>query len=355
MKIKSIQLCVILFFVTCSCQLGFITNTSTKLLQQNGWIVPILGSIFGFLIFLIYLYIFNYKKNMNINDLNIHLFGNVVGKIFNTVLIITFSIFVTIIFLVLTNFISSQYLYNTPPIIVEIAFFLTIIYILNHGLNSLSRTFLCLMYIMIILFIVNFIGLIRQTEIKNIMPFLDFKFSNLIKAILTYISLAILPTLSLLIIPKNNIENDKLNKKIIITYIITHLCITLILFIIISILGIKLIDLYEFPGYHILKRVFEGGIIERFENILAFYWLIVSFTSVIFVSYYITKSIEQNFKLKKSKYIILFVILHSSRFFLTNSTSAKIWIEKFFPSILYIGLLIIPIIIFIKIKKRSIN
>lgn len=351
MKIKTLEVCSFIFIVMQTCLFGYALNGCFRYTGVNSWIIPIIGSLIGFILLLLYLYIFNYKKDLNINELNIHLFKKY-GKILNSFLMIFISFLAMTLFWNLTNFVSSQYLYNTPQLFVELLFIGTIIYIIHNGINALFRTSLILAYILLFVSILNHTGLLQQIDIKNIMPFFNGEF-DIIRSSFTYIVFIICPIFMLLIIPKNKIDSKDLNKKIIITYIVTSIIIFTIIFLIISIFGINLVNLYQYPGYHILKRVFVGGITERMEKALAIYWVLTLFMGVIFCIYYVFKSLKDNFNFKKKSYVLIFIILYCSQYLFKNSTIAKYWIETSFPYIIGIFLIGIPLIIFIKIKKTK--
>ena len=50
MKIKDMEFYASLFFMIQSCLGGFIIDDSIKLVQNDAWIIPIVGSIIGFII-----------------------------------------------------------------------------------------------------------------------------------------------------------------------------------------------------------------------------------------------------------------------------------------------------------------
>lgn len=350
MKIRTSEVCAFVFIVMQSLLFGYTLNGCVKYTGVDSWIIPIIGSLLGFLLLLVYLYIFNYKKELNINELNIDLFKY--GKVLNILLIIFVSFLAMALFWNLTNFVSSQYLYNTPQIFVELLFIGTVIYIIHNGVNSLFRTCLILAYILLFTSFINNTGLLKQINFKNLMPFFHSDF-NIIKSCFVYITSAVCPIFLLLIIPRNKVMGKNLNKKIILTYIVTSLIIFFIIFLIISIFGINLVKLYQYPGYHILKRVFVGGITERMEKALAIYWVLTLFMGVIFSIYYVFKSLKDNFNFKKKSYVLIFIILYCSQYLFKNSTIAKYWIETGFPYVIGIFLIGIPLIIFIKIKKTK--
>jgi len=349
MKIKTIEFCASIFIMMQCCLMGFFFSGTYKYMGANGWIIPIIGTFIGFPILLLYLYIFNKKED--INKIINNYFGKF-GKFINILLILFISFFASILFWNVTEFTHLQYLYNTPLSFISIILILCIIYILNNGTNSLFRTLLMIGYILLMLHIINSISLVSQVNLNNIKPLFYGKF-NILKPLLDYIVYTICPIFCLLIIPKNKIEDKNLNKNIIITYFISCLTTTIILFLIISVCGINIIDLFQYPEFHILKRVSFLGISQRLEKILAIYWFLVGISGVILFSHYVFHSLKTNFNTNKINYLYIIIILFCSQYFFPNIIVARNFINYIFTYLIPIFLIIIPLILCIKIKKSS--
>ncbi len=334
MKIKDMEFYSSLFFMIQSCLGGFIIDDTIKLVKNDAWIIPIVGSIIGFAILKLYLYIFN--NNVNISQL-------FKTKIVNTIYIILIILLMDTIFLSLISFISTGYLYDTPPLFIIVLITLTILYVLKNNTNSLFRTALIFFYLFLITYFIVTIGLIRQVNFLNIMPIFNFKMTNFIIAVFHYVIYTTIPLLSILYYKKSTMENIS-NKKITITYFLAHLSIFLIIFTLILVFGVNLASLYQYPGYHILKRAFAGAFVERLEKILAIYWIISMLIPIMFWANIILN------KLKKNYFIITLIII-SNYFLLTNITLITYWNETLFPIIMS-SFIVLSILICIK-KKLS--
>lgn len=346
MKKRSFEFCAAVFILMQCCLLGFFINGSYRYMGQNCWLVPLIGMIVGFPILLIYLYLFNQNKSINnlINDL-----FKKSGKIINIILTLFLALFSMTLFWNLTNFTSSQYLYNTPQLYIEIIFIIAFIYVLSHGTNSLFRTLLILVYVLMIIYLINFTSLIPQVEINNIKPIFYGKF-NLIRSLIDYIGFIVCPIFILLIIPKNKIDDNNINKKIIITYFVSNILNFIIIFLLISVFGINLLNLYQYPEYHILKRVTFFGLGQRFEKILAIYWFLVTSSGIMLTINYIDKNLKFN---KKINYILIIILLLCSEYLFPSNTSARHYIGGYFSYIIIVFLVIIPLIILLKKRKSS--
>lgn len=355
MKIKKSQFCVMMFFIMYSFTLGIGSNNYIKLAGVDGWMSPIIGSLIGFLILLLYLFIFNYKSNLNINKLNEFLFGNIIGKIISLIILIFVIGFCMLNFWNLTNFISSQFLYSTPQMFISLLFIVTILYALSKGIESIFRASLIFFYLVAFLYIVCVIGLAFQFKIANLLPILENGINPVLNASIGHIAYTVLPIFFLLIIPKENIDNKNLNKYVISSYIINSIAIFSVSFAVISVFGIDLSKLYQYPDYHVLKRVFIGGFVDRLEYTLSIHWILIIFESILFSCYYIKTSLKDIFGIKKNIYIypIIIMILIFSKYIFRNNTLADEWLIKTFPLISFIFLLGIPLILFFRINYKK--
>ncbi|MBQ9011028.1 MAG: GerAB/ArcD/ProY family transporter, partial [Bacilli bacterium] len=291
-------------------------------------------------------------------QLNRNLFKKT-GTILNIVIIIGVFLLVLIAFLNLTFFINSLILFKTKNIYIAICFIIPLIYGLYKGINAISKTSLILFYFAIISMITIFLGIYNNIEIENIKPILQASNSSLIYGSILIVAYNILPLAILLIIPKNKIENYK-TKNTIIFYFLASLSLVIAAFITVSVLGVDLSLLYDYPEFHILKKVKVGDFADRLENILAMQWIVGLFFLIIIGIYFITSFFITTFNLKEktnkriSTFICL-IIMFISELSLNLNESVKTIFENIMIPILYFCFFIIPLITVIKIKLKKLN
>ena len=199
------------------------------------------------------------------------------------------------------------------------------------------------------------LGLTNGIDISNFKPILDNNIFNIFDCSVIFIGVNIAQLFFLTIIPKNDIINYS-KKNNLIFYIITCLNLLDILFLTISIFGIDLSTLYEYPGFQILKRVNILGVFDRMESILSIEALLSLFIRISLMIFYAKEIITQTFKLneKTNKYITTFicliVVILSNTIFITHEEG-----ENFFTGpllyIVYFICIIIPLITAIKSLK----
>ena len=357
-KINSLQYSTILAFLIYIPILGIGTNLVINMAKNDAYISTIIMGILGIIIILLFNYIHSYNKDKPISTTIISLYGKVLGNIINTIICIIFLIISITYLYNLSNFITSQFLNQTPTIIIVISITILIAYNLSKGFQNMSRVSLILFAVSIILFILTLIFLIPHTDINKLKPFLSNGITSITKAGLLLTSTNILPIFALLCIPKNNIkDNKKLNKYLVIFYIMAIISCFLLVSTTISTLGIYLSKMYQYPEYITLKEVNLLGFIERSENILSIQWILGYFVSISLFIYYISSTI----KIKEDTpnniitIIILIVTVYLTRKIFKNNTMFNYYITNIFPYITMILLLVfILIAITIFIKKRKI-
>ena len=358
-KINSLQYSTILALLIYIPILGIGTHLIINMAKNDAYISTIIMGILGITIILLFNYIHSYNKDKPISTTIINLYGKVLGNIINTIICIIFLIISITYLYNLSNFITSQFLNQTPTIIIVISITILITYNLSKGFQNMSRVSLILFTITLILYILTFIFLMPHTDINKLKPLLSNNITSITKAGIHLTFTNILPIFALLCIPKNNIkDNQKLNKYITIFYIIAiSLCI-IVITATISTLGIYLTKMYQYPEYITLKEVNLLGFIERSENILSIQWILGYFVALSLFTYYISSSI----KIKEDTpnniitIIILIVTVYLTRKIFKNNTMFNYYITNIFPYITMILLLVFVLMaITIFIKKRKHN
>lgn len=338
-----------------SSTLGIAPYITIKLSGIDSYISTILGAIIGLIPVLIFIYIFNYQIDKPIYQKTKIIFGKTIGTIINIILLIIYFILATTTLFNISNFIISQYLTNTPILLVIIIFTLTAYHTLNKGITTISKISLLYIVIILTLYILATIGLIPEIKLDNLKPVLEYGLKNPLISSTIYTLVLTLPICGLLVIPKKQIENTtKTTKYIIITYIITSIMITFMSLVASSSLGKYLLSMYQYPVYTTLKKISIFGFIDRIENFLSIQWILS-----IFITFTIQiVNIQSNINKKNNKIInliIITIIIITSILLFKNNTSFNYYISNTYPYILLI-LLIIYIIIFITIIiKKSIK
>ena len=156
-KINSLQYSTILALLIYIPILGIGTHLIINMAKNDAYISTIIMGILGITIILLFNYIHSYNKDKPISTTIINLYGKVLGNIINTIICIIFLIISITYLYNLSNFITSQFLNQTPTIIIVISITILITYNLSKGFQNMSRVSLILFTITLILYILTFI------------------------------------------------------------------------------------------------------------------------------------------------------------------------------------------------------
>ena len=143
----------------------------------------------------------------------------------------------------------------------------------------------------------------------------------------------------------------------IITYVIANSIMLIVFFLILTVLGPNLANLYQFPEYDLLKKVSLVGFIERTETTVSLRWIFYIFIMVVMGITFISKYIKHTFKIKNKKtkriinYILTIPIVILSNYLFKNNVEANLFIYNKLSYIIIITLLILPLLVSMKMKK----
>ena len=355
-KINSLEYNTLIWFLT---RATFIEITAEILLNtahQDSWISIIIAIVFGIIPFFLYSYLKNKFPDKNIITLNKEKFGKF-GTFLNLILIASTLIFTICSFWIVVNFIDSQYLYRTPTIMIIIILILPVIYTIIKDFHIFSKVSLIMFYISLFFIIIILTGLISNIDINNIKPILNNSPNNILYGTFCFIGFNILPLFLLNIIPQNKIKNYS-PKKSFVFYLISSLSLLNVMFLTISIFGIHLSELYNYPSFHLLKRVSVLDIIDRVESILSLEWFLALFVQIITALFFIKEALRETFKPKEKAnniimIIVCLIIVFLTQIIFTTKGTEIAYFKNQLIYILYISYFLIPIITLLKSLKKT--
>jgi len=356
--IKKNEFSILSYFLMLSLFWGYTVYSIFEVSGRDSWISMLLSFILSFIPVILYYFLLNHDPKLNIISLINKYFGKL-GKVINLIFIVFILLISSMVLWNLTNFISSQYLYQTPRLVSSILFMILATYIVNKGLSTIGRTATILFILNILLFSLSAIPLISKLNLEEFFPILEFGMIKVYEGTYINVSCNILPLFTLLIIPKNNIQN---NKKLISSFLKVFFISLITMFIVVTftniILGTKLASLYQYPEYHILKTINIANFFQRVESILSMQ-LIFAFTiAIVIYLYFLINAFKENFNIKKYNSIISIIfsslILIISRIIFKDTTIAEYFVSNTYPLLSSIILFLIPLFILIVVKLRKI-
>lgn len=355
-KISNFEFATLNYFITRALLVGVTFNALINSMKQDCWIIPILSIIPAVLLILLTNYIMKYEPNLDLSQKLLKLFKKKIGIILVIILIAVFYFIGIINYLNLNNFIQSQFLSKTPLLAISLMFGIATYYILSKGIDVVCRTSNILFYINIVLFLLSLLGLFTAIKIDNIKPMFTSSIKDYASGLNGYYSFNIVPILLLTIIPKDKIENAKIKKTLIISYILSATTIFLIVFQTICIFGYELSMLYEYPQFLVLKHVTLVGLSSRVESILIMQLLFDIFILNVFITYFISRSVKSAFNIKYSNliyFISCVLIVIGTTYISKYNIYLDSLMKSFIPITVSIFSLVFVLLICIKIKMSK--
>ena len=317
----------------------------------NSWLSALISYVIGIIPLIMIIYISNYKKDLKLNDKINNLFGEKIGLCINIFLsLLLISLAITLLYNI-NNFILSQFLYRTPFIVSCSLFMLLIIYNANKGINVISKVAMLLLILNIFLYTINISSLVQYIDISNFYPLLRVNTNSIIPTAIKIASINYLPLITILVIPKDKLTTPKkYNKSLIAGYIIGAIISFGLVITTFGVLGIDLVNTFEYSEYIVLRKVKLLGFLERIENIISLQWIIGSYIYLTVLVYTMTKSI--NIKSKKINNWITTIIGISlvviTLLIFKDNTIFDNYVRNIFPYIIS-GIILIYILLIIKI------
>ena len=357
-KINSFQFSSTYFLCIVSASIGLSLFTTIRIAGHDSYIGTLCGIFLGLLPLLFFLYIFNYKKDLPIQEKNIYIFGKIFGNIINIIItLLYFIIGITVLFN-LCNFIVSQYLADTPLLLVMSIFIVVVFHILNKGIETITRVSSICTIIVTSLFLFSFVYLFQEFQLDNLKPILEYGIKNPIIGGFINMIIALSPMYTLLIIPKNNlVDKEKVTKFILSGYFLSGVIVFSVSLLSNGILGKYLIELYQYPGYLSLKKISIFGFIDRIENFMSLHWILSTFINMSMILYFIKTNIKKKGNSKILNFIICALTVGISYKVFNNNTVFNNYSYKIYPYFLIAlisiyAIISISIIIKKKIKKE---
>ena len=340
-KVTSLQYATLTFFLLNSFLMNIGYYNIIRISENDSIFDILIGGIGIIVFFLIISFIRRKNKNNIIQTIN-----QLSPKIFRIILFFIISIiliFTTIYsFTILISFIQYYILKEVNLFIISVTLISTIIYIVRKGLKTISKISEIFFFVYLLVILFSIVGLIKYMDLSNLKPLFIHSISNHFESSILYFISSIIPLFLLLIIPNiQSKSNSKFHKLPLFMTIITILLCFIQLIIIISVLGINLASIYQYPDMIVYKKISFLNILERVEVFLAFNNILNSIF-IIIMSIYFLKVIMNNFISIKKEPISL-ALIGIITLIISNTFYIDLPIYLFFS---FIALLVVFILFF---------
>lgn len=346
-KLTSWQFSCLVCFPLLALFSGMGIHNIIEIARVDSYLSVIFTYVLGLLPLLLFMGIFNYKKELDIKEKINYLFGPYIGTIINWIINLLVLCIGSILIYNISNFAISQFLAETPILVFMILLGIILIYNVSLGIENIARVAIIFLSIICLLTIISTSGILPHFEMSNIKPFLEKGITKPLQGSFILTLTNVIPIFMLLIIPKDKIEQTKnISKQFFLFYSLAFLFMFLAIILTIGSLGIYLSSYYQYPEYTVLKSISLFNFIERIENFIYVKWILNSIMCLSLIIFYLQQSIKKN-STKLVPIIITGVIIYLSLQILKNNTTFYMIGRNIFP---YLCLLLFSIYIIIGIN-----
>ena len=311
------------YFLTRPIFLGNIFSLVIGYTGSDALICFVLGNLLG--IFFIYL-LNNFSSN---------------SKFYKYIKIILYILFIVISTYTIEVFINDFFLLETPKWIIIATSIILCLYASLKDYKVIKYTSVILCILSLFTLGITFLSLFSYIKLDSLTPFFTSKISSIFKGTIIYASLSTIPHILL--------SEDKIPlKKHIMYYLFSSIILSIVGFLILTVLTPNVAKIYRFPEYILLKRIRLFNFIENFENILSTIW---------YLDYFVFLTLTfKNLKKELNNKIVFYTII-----ILTPCLTNLLLVNKYFPILIlhkHLGLIAIIFIIlfgFGQIKKLFIS
>ena len=247
-----------------------IMNANTSL-----FICILISFILGLVVIHFFFKVFDYLPEYSLYNKINYLFPKFISKLLVFIILLFTFIFGIFVFWRYSTLISLEFLVETPNFLIVLILILPIIYTTLYDMETIAKVSTFCIFVGGFLFINNTFSLIKDINLSNFLPILNDSIVKLSKNSIIFLVLNVVPILSLLVIPKDNvIDKEKVKKSVYVGYIINSVCITLIFVCTVGVLGINLSRIFTFPSYEVLKTINMFSFLDNIENINILIWVL---------------------------------------------------------------------------------
>lgn len=342
-----VQFSCLIIFPILSLFSGIGTSNIIQFSKVDASFSVLFAYFIGLLILLLFLYIFNYKKELNITEKIIYLFGKYFGVFLNVLInILIFMIGIVLIYNI-SNFAISQFLSETPLVVFMALFGILLVYNVSLGIENIARVSIIFFGIICFLTLISTFGILPDFDFSNLKPFLENGIQKPLEGGIILMLTNIVPIFTLLMVEKDRIKDEKkVNKNLFYFYSFAFFLAFLACLLTIGSLGIYLCQIYQYPEYTVLKKISLFDFIDRIENFIYIKWILSSFICLSLILYYISQSIRKESG-RIIPVIVMALIITASLYLFKNNTIFYKFGASIFP---YLNLLLLVIFTIIGIN-----
>ncbi|OMG49988.1 spore gernimation protein [Paenibacillus macerans] len=313
--------------------------------RQDAWIAGLIGIGAGLPLVWMMAKLVNLYPQKNLTEIIETVLGKWVGKIVSLLLVVSFFSAPTAVMNDLGDFMTTQLIPETPIEAIIILFGAVVLMGVRLGVEVIARSaellfpwFLLLYFLLVVLVAFNI-------DPRHLQPVLENGFPPIWQAGFTFLSVAFLPHIALLLTLPASLSRPALfGKGIVLGSLIGSLMLVAVITLAILVLGVEVTSKSLYPSYVLAQKIDIGHFLQRVETIMAIMWFFSLYFRITLYLSSITVSLAQIFNLKDYRPLVwplgmLFIVL--SFVVYPNVPFRQAWDARTWPPYtLVIGLLL---------------
>ncbi len=328
MKISSYQLFFSIVLVPYGSALLFLITPSAK---QDAWIAMLIYTLPAIMLQIVYTALWSKYPDDTIVTYMPKIFGKVIGTTLSIIYIIFFAYEAARVIRDITSLITITTMLKMSFNLITLLLVVIVGYSVYLGMESLCRAGQCILFMLVLFFILEWIFLFTTPNILkfyNLKPVLEKGIMFVIKEGWKLITFPYGETLLLTMLYPFTVERSKVRKTAVLAIILLGILLTLNSIMFICVLGIDFASTSLFPLLQTM-RVIRVGDFDRLDIFLIIIMIVGGFIKISLFTYGAMLGTAQLTKLKDTKYLsIPFSIL----IFVTSLV-----IAENYPQHIYIG------------------
>ncbi|MFJ5714961.1 endospore germination permease [Neobacillus sp. NPDC093127] len=302
-KISPFQMALIMYAVVVATAILYIPFITAQQAKRDLWLSPIWAALSGFLIVLIITKLYRLYPKKTLVEYSELILGRTFGKIIGFIFLFFLLYDTAIAFREYGEFVESAFLHKTPLVVVTGGIALTCAFAVHGGIEVLGRCAIIFLPIVLVLYLIIYLFLIPDLNVKNIFPIMEYGWIPSIKGSLA--PHAWLSQFSLLSFLLPFLSDETKGMK----WSILSVTLSVMTMVYINLGNIFLfggiITSTQFPVFQAARYISIGSIFEHVESIVIAVWVLGGFVQLSAFFYMLVLGTSQWLKLPSYKPIIL--------------------------------------------------
>lgn len=306
-KISLRQISILTALYTIGSAILIVPSGLASIAKQDAWIACLVGAGLGFIILAVQMQLFRKHPEVNLMQWAEKLFGKWIGKMVSFLLLLTLFLGgpATVLHEI-GIFMTVQMLPETPIQAIIFLFGALAVLGVRLGLEVLARAAEILFPWFLLLFLSMSVLLLSEIRWEYAGPILESGVSPIFPAAFSFISIAFLPHIVLMIIfPGAANRPAETYKAVYIGSIIGAGVLFVIIALSILVLGPDITARNMYPSYMLAKKINIGNFLQRIEAAMAVMWFITLFFRISLYFYAIAIGISQIFNIKNYQPLVM--------------------------------------------------